>query len=429
MGRTLAGRRADCGAAVGGGETRMTDRRERSDALDAELAHRVEAEYRMAAALVELVNHPGHRLLTTVTSTGRTAARWASARDILAGLRQDFGTYQAVVAAAHTVRARQALPSDRELAELRHLLVEPSVEAARTAFGHQLTEAAEHVEAITLQQLSTRMDVAFGHVSEVVVTCDAVHQAFLTGLPPLAERVVAVRELVGELVPDRDDPITAASARLTATIDDLGRACATDPLSLTERPAAEVLAALDAEIAAVSTQLAGLASVRDGWQDRLAELAATLQEIDTLWRQEARARMRAQDLVADTGLTAPPDRLPMLRRRLATATQLSGWPARAAALAELGTAADDAARELRAAHERATGLPERLAELRAHFEEYRAKAIRLRRAEHPDALALDKSIRQLLWTRPCDLVAVARQLTAYQRLVADVGDDGTGRSA
>jgi hypothetical protein len=83
----------------------MMDRRESGDALDAELARRVEAEGWMAAALVELENHPGHRLLVTVTPTGRTAERWASARDLLAGLWQDFGIYQAVVATARAVRA------------------------------------------------------------------------------------------------------------------------------------------------------------------------------------------------------------------------------------------------------------------------------------------------------------------------------------
>jgi hypothetical protein len=409
----------------------MTDRHESSDALDAELAHRVEAEAQMATALMELENHPGHRLLSAVTSTGQTAARWASARDILAGLRQDFGTYQAVVAAAHTIRARQAQPGAGELAELHHLLVEPSVEVARTAVGlpeHQLTEAAEHVETITLQQLSARMDAAFGHVSEVVVTCDAVHQAFLTGLPPLAERVAAVRELAAELIPDGDDPITTAVASITATIDDMGRACTTDPLSLAERPATEVLAGLDAEIARVSAWLAGLASVRDSWEARLAELAVTLQEIDSLWRQEARARTRAQELIADTKLIAPPDRLPTLRRRLVAVPELSGWPVRAAALAELQAAANDAASEMRTALDHATGLPDHLAELCGRFEVYRAKAIRLGLADQPDALSLDKSIRQLLWTRPCDLAAVTRQLVAYQRLVQAAHGNGTGKA-
>ncbi len=194
----------------------------------------------MAAGLVELENHPGHRLLATVTPTGQTAERWSSARDILAGLWQDFGTYQAVVTAARTVRARRARPGDRELAELRHLLVEPSIEVSRTVVTlpeRPLTGGAEHVEKITLDQLSARMDASFGTVAEVVVTCDALHQAFLTGLAPLAERVRAARELAGDLDLEGGDPAAAAVTTLAARVDELDRTCATDPLSLAGRPA------------------------------------------------------------------------------------------------------------------------------------------------------------------------------------------------
>ena len=75
---------------MGGRPTDMTDRRHSGDALNTELARWVAVEGRMATALVELENHPGHRLLCTIAATGRTAERWASARDILAGLWQEF---------------------------------------------------------------------------------------------------------------------------------------------------------------------------------------------------------------------------------------------------------------------------------------------------------------------------------------------------
>ncbi|MGH3687904.1 MAG: hypothetical protein ACRDRU_28375 [Pseudonocardiaceae bacterium] len=398
-------------------------------ALEDELARRIEAEGRMAAALIELENHPGHRLLAASTPTGMTAERWAAASDVLAGLWWDFGTYQAVVTTARTIRARRPRLGDRELAELRHLLVEPSIEVARTAVAlseRGLTGAAEHIETITLEQLSGRMETSFAQVSDVVVTCDAVHQAVRTGLTPLAERVQAARELAGNLVPDRDDPTAAAVATLTARIDDLGRACATDPLSLAGRSAAEVLATLDTELATVSAQLTGLAVVRDSWTDQLTELAATLQEIGTLRAQEEQARRRAQQVIADPGLVAPPDRVPVLRNRLAALTAPAGWPARAVALKELRAGTDDAVEELRVASERAGGLLERRAELCGRFEAYRAKTARLGLAEHPQALALDDRIRQLLWTRPCDLAAATRALTEYLRLT---GRSSPGRSA
>ena len=62
-------------------------------------------------------------------------------------------------------------------------------------------------------------------------------------------------------------------------------------------------------------------------------------------------------------------------------------------------------------------LQDRRAELCGRYEAYRAKATRLGHAEHPEALALDDRIRQLLWTKPCDLAAATRALAAYQRIV------------
>jgi len=140
-----------------------------------------------------------------------------------------------------------------------------------------------------------------------------------------------------------------------------------------------------------------------------------------LWQDEERDRQRAQQLIATSGLAAPPDRLPALRARFDALHAPAGWAARAEALDGLRTAAADAARELHTARRLATGLLERRAELRGRFEAYRAKAARLGRAEHPDLLALDQRIRETLWTRPCDLVAATCALRAYQRLVPHPG--------
>jgi hypothetical protein len=246
--------------------------------------------------------------------------------------------------------------------------------------------------------------------------CEALHQAFFAKLAPLAMRVQAARELADDLLLERGSLDIAAVTTLTARIEALGHACATDPLSFAGQAAVEVLGALDTELATVSARLAGLAAVRDGWAEQLRELAALLQEIGTLREQEEQARQRAQELIANPGLVAPPDRLPVLRSRLNALTAHAGWPARVIALAELRATADDAAGELRAACARASGLLDRRTELCGRFKAYRAKAARLGLAEHPEALALDERIRQLLWTRPCDLAAATRVLAKYLRL-------------
>jgi hypothetical protein len=383
-----------------------------TDDLTAELARRADAERRMATALVELERHPGHVLLSTTTTTGHTAQRWAVARDVLAGLWRDFVTYQGVVAVAR---------DEADPAALHRLLREPSIEVSRTVVERTLTGAVERVETLTLEQLNERMEAAFRVVDEVVEVCAARHRAVLAGLAPLAEQLRTARAVAADL-----DAEVAELAALTAKVDDLDRAAATDPLSPSGQLSAEALDALAAEIAAVSGRLAGIAAVRDGWHTALADLDAAFGEIRELGEQEQRARARAAARIAGPPLQAPPDRLPALRQRLATLTGPIGWPARAAGLEALRRAVHEAQHELRAAHERAAGLLERRAELRGRFESYRAKATRLGHAEHPDLLRLDGDVRSLLWSGPCDLAAATRALVDYQRVLhrIDAGEQG-----
>jgi hypothetical protein len=394
----------------------MTDHSAIADDLDAELARRVDAERRMATALVELERHPGHVLLSTITPTGRTAQRWAAARDALAGLWQDFATYQGTVAAARDVTA----PAER-----CRLLREPSIEVSRTVVERRLTGDVghvEHVETITLEQLSARMEAAFRVVDDIVRECAGLHGAFLAGVAPLAGQLRAARVLAADL-----DAESAALAVLTAKVDDLDRTCAVDPLSLAGPPPAEVLAVLAAEIAAVAARLAALAAVRDGWAATLADLEAALADLRVFGEQEERVRALAAERIAGPALEPPPDRLPALRQRLAMLAGPVGWPARAAGLDALRHAVDEANRELRAAHGLAAGLLERRAELRGRFESYRARAGRLGHAEHPDLLRLDGDVRRLLWSRPCDLAAATRALVDYQRMLQRAHTGGRGR--
>ncbi|WP_142063586.1 hypothetical protein [Pseudonocardia kunmingensis] len=384
-----------------------------TDDLNAELARRLDDEQRMATALVELERRPGHVLLAGITPTGLTAQQWAVASDALARLWQDFAIYRGVLAAAR---------DEAEPAALHRLLREPSVEVGRTVVERRLTGDVERVETLTLEQLSARMEAAFRVVDEVVEACGALHGAFLTGLAPLAERLGAARALAAELGAG-----VGELAVLTAKVDDLDRTCAADPLSLAGQPPAEVLAALAAEIAEVSARLGAIAAVRDGWDATVAGLEAALGMLADLGEQERQARALAAERIAGPPLTAPPDRLPALRQRLATLSGPVGWPARAAGLDALHRAVDEAERELRAAHALAAGLLERRAELRGRFESFRAKATRLGHAEEPDLLRIDGDVRRLLWSRPCDLAAATRALLDYQRLLQQVA--GQGRTA
>ncbi len=394
--------------------------------LGAELERRLAAETGMAASLVELERHPGYRLLETITPTGVTAQRWTAAKETFAGLWQDFMRYRSVVADARAVRDRRSRPGDGKRAELRRLLREPCIEVRRTVVRRRLAGAVEEVETITLEQLAERMEAAYAELDEFVSTCDALHSAHVAGLSPLLERMHGARLLADELATGPGSrPEAEAIAELDARLDGLARAAA-DPLGLADgRPAGE-LAALEAELAALTTRLAGLAAVRDDWDRRLAASAAALAELESLREEERQARERAMDLIAGHGLAAPADPVPVLRDRVARLGSPTGWSLRARRLDELDSAIGTAAATLRAAREQAAGLLERRAELRGRFEAYRAKAGRLGHAEHPEIMATGQEIERLLWSRPCDLPAATRALNAYQRTLTGMD---AGRSA
>jgi hypothetical protein len=389
--------------------------------LGAELGRRGAAEGRMATSLVELEQHPGHALLSAGPLSGRTAQEWEQARADLAGLWQDFGSYQRVLADARAVLARAGSP-DAEPAELRRLLCEPSVEVGRSVVRHRLTGTVERIETITLAELADRMEAAFDRVHDLFVTCHDLHETFLAALAPLAERLRATRELAAE----PGDPRVAA---VTARVEELTGRYAGDPLAIADESPDDAIAELDAHVDALAAELADAAAVRSSWDERLAAVADAIAEVEAARAVEEEVRLRAQELVVTAPLVPPPDRLPALRHALSAVADENGWDTRVRALADLETTMRMAAGEVRAAHELADGLLERRTELRGRFEAYRAKAGRLGLAERADLLALDAEVRRLLWTRPADLAAATRALVSYQRLLTAAGDGATGRPA
>ena len=376
-------------------------------ALAAELAAHVDAEAKMAAALVELERHPGHVTLSAGTCTGVTAGRWRTASATLAGLWQDFATYRGVLEAAG------ARPAER-----RRLLREASVEVARTPVAlaqRGLTGATETVETITLDALAARMDATFREVSDLVTACDAAQRAVFAALVPLADRArsaLATARDVG--VADQD------AAPLTAALADVERACVHDPLALADRTVADVLAPLADALDAVRARCSQLVGVRDGWENALAELRTELAAAEALRASATAGQLQARELIAGADPVGA-DPLPPLRRRLAGLPTVAGWPARGAALADLRRDVAAATSALAAAADDAAGLVERRQELRGRFDAYRAKAGRLGLAERADVLAAGERARDLLWTRPCDLAAATKALVDYQRLIRDGG--------
>ena len=408
-----------------------------NDALDAELARRVAAQARIADALVELERHPGHRLLAATALTGTSAQRWAHVRELLPRLWADLAVHRTTVAAACAVRTRRARPGEGEWAELRTLLVEPSIEVDRTAVALRdrgIDGASVDVRTGTLGELAERMDQRFREVVGVLETAETVHLTALAALGPLAERLRAARSRATALL-DPADPDTAALTDLATAVDTRVAACTHDPLAHAGRPprdlAADLSADIDAALAAVEARLAALSAVCDAWPQQRAEAAAAVAALDDLWLREGRARRDACEVVADTGLTARPTpgppcsagwrRCPVPRPGPVPgpARRCPGWP----------PTRRSAAAALRAATERATGLTDRRGELRGRFAAYRAKAVRLGVAEDPEVRALAQRVRALLDDGPADLRALTPALVAYQQRISAAGGGEAGRDA
>lgn len=379
-------------------------------ALAAELAARTAAEATMAGALVELERHPGHTTLSAGTCTGVTARRWATASAALSGLWADFATYRDVLEVA---RDR---PDER-----RRLLRDAAIEVRRTPVAlaqRGLTGAAETVETITLDAMAARMDTAFREVSHVVAGCDAVQRAVFTELVPLAARARAALALAHELDSAGVDPDVGP---VTAALAEIERTCVHDPLALADRPVAEVLAPLAHALDGLAARCAPLDAVRTGWTDTLARLDAALAAAEGLRAECRRAAERVRELIANAGPGVPADPVPSLRARRAALPAVAGWPARDTALAALWSEVDAATATLHATRDDAAGLLERRSELRGRYEAFRAKAGRLGVGEGTALLAADEGVRDLLWTRPCDLRGATVALVDYQRLIREGG--------
>ncbi|MFC4945247.1 hypothetical protein [Pseudonocardia sp. GCM10023141] len=398
-----------------------------SDGVVAELGRRVEAEGRIAAALVELERHPGHQLLTTGPLAGATAARWAVARESLSALWTGFAHHQRIVAAAQAVRARRARPGEAELAELVHLLREPTVEMRRTLVERRLTGDVVAVEHVTLQQLSDRMDLAYRGVHELVDACADLHQALLRGLAPLAARAADARTLAHELGQ------AGLADAVTAQIQDLDSDGTADPLALADGALQRRLAVIDTELTAVASRLAEQAVLRAGWPDTLATLTAGIAALEPARAAAEQAHRQAAELIVAALPPLPPDQRPALQERLqlldtSTPVAVTDWPRRARDAAELRGHVQAATAALQQSHELAAGLLERRTELRGRYDAFRAKAARTGYGEHPELLALDEEIRLLLWCRPCDLGAATRALGNYQRVLQSIRAPTPGAS-
>ncbi|MGM1058587.1 hypothetical protein [Saccharothrix sp. Mg75] len=384
--------------------------------------HQVDATA-MANALVELDGHPGHRLFTSTLSSGITAERWTAAEVVFAGLWRDFDTYRAVLDAAERVRGRRSKLGPAEVAELRQLLVEPSVEVSRRAVPlpeRGLTGAAEQIESITLAALAARMNDGYRQVSELAVRCDELNTATLKALAPLLEQARRLAE--------DDAALEQEPAPVVLRVHEIEQLAGNDPLALADRSLHDTLARLGAELAEERARVDRVLVLRERWEQARTDLVDAARALADLRVATADDYAAAAERVVGELPALPVDRAPRLQAAVARLDDLS-WVKRDAEVIEVRRDLAAAAAELRAARQLATGLLERREELRGRFGAYQARAVRLGLAEEDAVMVVAERIKAALWRRPSDLAAATRDLADFRRLLVEPGTDTGGRSA
>lgn len=384
--------------------------------------HQVDATA-VANALVELDGHPGHRLFTSTLSSGITAERWAAAEVTFAGLWRDFDTYRAVLDEAERVRGRRSRLGPAEVAELRRLLVEPSVEVSRRAVPlpeRGLTGAAEQIESITLAALTARMNDGYRQVSELAVRCDELNSTTLKAFGPLLEQARKLAE---------DDAVLGQGpAPVVGRVREIEQLAGNDPLALADRSLDDTLARLTAELAEERARVDRVLVLRERWEQVRTELVDSTRALVDLRVATTDDYAAAAERVVVELPALPVDRAPRLRAAIARLDGLN-WAERDAGAVDVRRELAAAEAELRAARRLATGLLERREELRGRFGAYQARAVRLGLAEEVAVMAVAERIKATLWRRPSDLAAATRDLGEFRRLLVAPGTDTGGRSA
>jgi hypothetical protein len=391
--------------------------------IDRALAQ-VEADSeRIAASLVEMDAHPGHRLLRDTALAGLTAKRWAEASAAMTTLWEQYTTYRDLVARARGVRARRSRPGDEEIEELTHILGGPVVELDSEAIPIErrgLTGAAQVTERITMAELLGRMRQAFDTVTAVLAAAEAAWSAAIGRLDPIDQRMRAA-SILAESVGEGD------FASLRRDVEKARELVLTDVLTA---QATDALPEIERRLTELETRLAELARIRDEFSSRLTALDALVSDVEAAEAMARQTHAAMLDKIASPGLPAPTDqgsaairgRLQRLRARMDTA----GWTTLGREADELDRFAMTTLDSVRTSVRAITGLLDRRAELRGRLEAYQVKAARLGHAEDAELSGLHDEAHEILFTAPCDLPAATRALNRYRQAIQDrTREEGT----
>ncbi|MCD2195919.1 hypothetical protein LQ327_21345 [Actinomycetospora endophytica] len=393
-------------------------------ALDADLEAAEEAVGRASASLVELEDHPGHRLLLPGGFTGVSERRREETLATVAELHRDLELYRRAVEAAREARGSRAKPSPAELAAAHEALHGESVTVAEEAVPLQrrgLLGPTSEVTRTTADTLLARMTAAFDAATRVAAQVAAVWDAVAAQLGP-ADRALDSLRADASTLPESGVDVESWAGRL----EELRAAVLTDPIAHADETtpvAPAALAEVESGLDAAREELREARSLRGDLDGRVADLTA---RVDDLAAREAAAEAVAAEVarlvVAVPGLPVPQRRAPALRATVREAVQAAHagrWEAASAGFTAASSGIEEAVAEAESGRAVLGGLLDRRAELRGRLGALRAKAGARGRAEDLALDALHTRAQELLWSAPCDLAAATVAVRAYQRALEE----------
>lgn len=401
------------------------------EAVDAQLARLGQDAARVADALLALADHPGYKLLDSAPLTGLTAQRWQRAAARIAGLWDDYTAFQDVLSRAEQIRARRAKPRPEDLSAIARLLGGKSITLStkhlalseRTLLGPSTVS-----ESATLAETLHRMNTDFQLAADFVTAADAAWNRLFQQADPVQARLGQVAQTVRQI---EDRALATALAGIGDEYAKLRREVFADPIGVAAPGSGFPgrLARVREDVEAVAAAATGAADLRADFERRAGQLSRLIDRIADVEAAQRAAEREVREKIQIAALPAPTSQAPALRARLAALSELRDralWRRLAEEAAALENALDDALSTAGRVHQAVAGLLERREELRGRLTAYRVRAARSGAAEDPGLEQLFVRAQELLWSKPCDLAASTRALTAYQKAVLGLSRPGPG---